>query len=1044
MKTFNLSDWALEHRSLVWYFMIAFMAAGLFSYLQLGRQEDPDFTIKTMVIGAQWPGASALEVTRQVTDRIEKKLEELESLDYTKSVTVAGQTTVFVYLRDNTKAGEVAPTWARVRNMIADIKQDFPQGVVGPFFNDRFGDVFGNIYAFTSDGLTQRQLRDRVEDIRAKVLTVPNIGKVEILGAQDEVIFLEFSTRKIASLGLDTRSIISSLQGQNAVTPSGVFQAGPERISVRVDGQFTSEASLKAINLRVNDRFFPLTDVATITRGYADPPSTLFRFNGQPAIALAIGMKSGANLLQFGETLKEQMSKIIADLPIGVGVHLVADQPVVVERAVSGFTEALFEAVVIVLGISFISLGLRAGLVVAIAIPLVLAITFVVMAYTGISLQRISLGALIIALGLLVDDAMIAVEMMVARLEAGDTLRKAATFVYTSTAFPMLTGTLVTVAGFIPIGLNTSNAGEFTFTLFVVIAVSLVVSWIVAVLFTPLLGVTLLPIKMKGHHETKGRIGKMFSRLLVACMRRRWATVGVTVAAFLLSLFGMNFVQQQFFPSSDRDELVIDWSLPQNASISETSAQMARFEREQLQGNDGVDHWSSYVGTGAPRFVLSFDVQTANTWFGQMVIVTRGGMAARDRLKAQFEAYLKKTFPGTDSLVKLLEVGPPVGRPVQYRVSGPDIAQVREFSQSLAGIVRANPHLDNVVFDWMEPARVVKVEVLQDKARQLGVSSADIATTVNGLLEGTSVTQVRDSIYLVNVLGRATAGERASIDTLRDLQLIGLGGQSVPLGAVATLRYELEPPTIWRRSRLPTVTLKASIFDSAQPKTVVDQLAPQVAEFTKRLPAGYSVAIGGAVEESAKSQAPIAAVVPVMLFIMATILMIQLQTFSRLFLVFAVAPLALIGVVLALLPSGAPLGFVAILGVLALIGILVRNSVILIVQIEQLKQEGRPAWQAVVEATEHRMRPIMLTAAAASLALIPIAREIFWGPMAYAMMGGIIVGTMLTLLFLPALYVAWFRIYEPCRRSEPEPDVLPHQEASLERQESDLPAMAPA
>jgi multidrug efflux pump subunit AcrB len=712
------------------------------------------------------------------------------------------------------------------------------------------------------------------------------------------------------------------------------------------------------------------------------------------------------------------MSEIIADLPIGVGVHLVADQPLVVEHAVSGFTEALFEAVAIVLAISFFSLGLRAGLVVAIAIPLVLAITFVVMAYAGISLQRISLGALIIALGLLVDDAMIAVEMMVARLEVGDALTKAATYVYTSTAFPMLTGTLVTVAGFIPIGLNSSNAGEFTFTLFVVIAVSLVVSWIVAVLFTPLLGVTILPAMMKGHHETKGKSAQKFSRLLVVCMQHRWTTIGVTVGAFLLALVGMQFVPQQFFPSSDRDELIIDWNLPQNASIADTNAQMARFEREQLQGNDGVDHWSSYVGTGAPRFVLSFDVQTANTWFGQMVVVTKGGINVRDRLKAQFEAYLKKTFPGTDSLVKLLEVGPPVGRPVQYRLSGPDIAKVRELSQRLAAIVRSNPHLDTVVFDWMEPARVVKVDVLQDKARQLGITSADIATTLNGVLDGTSITQVRDSIYLVNVVGRATATERASIDTLRDLQLIGLGGQSVPLGAVATLHYEMEQPTIWRRSRIPTITLKASILDTAQPKTVVDQLAPQVAEFAKGLPAGYSVAIGGAVEESAKSQAPIEAVVPLMLFIMATILMIQLQSFARLFLVFAVAPLALIGVVLALLPSGAPLGFVAILGVLALIGILIRNSVILIVQIEHLKEAGRPIWEAVVEATEHRMRPIMLTAAAASLALIPIAREIFWGPMAFAMMGGIIVGTVLTLLFLPALYVAWFRVKEPARSPE--------------------------
>ncbi|HWX82989.1 MAG TPA: efflux RND transporter permease subunit [Xanthobacteraceae bacterium] len=1039
MKSFNLSDWALGHRSLVWYFMIAFMAAGLFSYLHLGRQEDPNFTIKTMVIQAQWPGASAEEITRQVTERIEKKLEELESLDYTKSVTVAGQTTVFVYLRDSTKASDVTPTWVRVRNMVADIKGDFPKGVIGPFFNDRFGDVFGNIYAFTSDGLSQRQLRDRVEDIRGKILTVPDVGKVDILGAQDEVIYLEFSTRKIAALGLDTRSIMASLQGQNAVTPSGVFQAGPERISVRVNGQFASEASLKAINLRVNDRFFPLTDVATITRGYADPPTMLFRFNGEPAIALAIGMKNGANLLKFGEALKQEMSRIIADLPIGVGVHLVADQPLVVEHAVSGFTEALFEAVVIVLAISFFSLGLRAGLVVAIAIPLVLAITFVVMAYAGISLQRISLGALIIALGLLVDDAMIAVEMMVARLEVGDALTKAATYVYTSTAFPMLTGTLVTVAGFIPIGLNSSNAGEFTFTLFVVIAVSLVVSWLVAVLFTPLLGVTILPAKLKTHHGTKGRSAQMFARLLVVCMQRRWTTIGVTAGAFLLALVGMQFVQQQFFPSSDRDELIIDWSLPQNASIADTNAQMARFEREQLQGNDGVDHWSSYVGTGAPRFVLSFDLQTANTWFGQMVVVTKGGIKARDRLKAQFEAYLKKTFPGTDTLVKLLEVGPPVGRPVQYRLSGPDIAKVREFSQRLAVIVRGNPHLDNVVFDWMEPARVVKVDVLQDKARQLGISSEDIATTLNGVLDGTSITQIRDSIYLVNVVGRATAPERASIDTLRDLQLIGLGGQSVPLGAVANLHYEIEQPTIWRRSRIPTITLKASILDTAQPKTVVEQLTPQVAEFATGLPAGYSVAIGGAVEESAKSQAPIEAVVPLMLFIMATILMIQLQSFARLFLVFAVAPLALIGVVLALLPSGAPLGFVAILGVLALIGILIRNSVILIVQIEHLKEAGRPVWDAVVEATEHRMRPIMLTAAAASLALIPIAREIFWGPMAFAMMGGIIVGTVLTLLFLPALYVAWFRISEPAQSPESAPEVAhPEPELELEHQTAEF------
>lgn len=1016
MKSFNLSDWALQHRSLVWYFMIAFMAAGLFSYLDLGREEDPAFTIKTMVIQAKWPGASAEETTRQVTDRIEKKLEELESLDYTKSITTPGETTVFVNLRDTTKARDVQPTWVRVRNMINDIKGDFPQGVVGPAFNDRFGDVFGNIYAFTSDGLTQRQLRDKVEEVRAKVLQVPNVGRVDIVGAQDEVIFLEFSPRKVAALGLDQRTIVSSLQAQNAITPSGVLQAGPERISVRVSGQFTSEESLKAINLRVNDRFFPLTDVATIRRGYVDPPTSLFRFNGEPAIALTIGMKAGANLLQFGEALKEEMKRISADLPVGAEVHLVSDQPQIVDEAVSGFTRALFEAVAIVLVISFISLGMRAGLVVAISIPLVLAITFMVMSYSGISLQRISLGALIIALGLLVDDAMIAVEMMVARLEVGDSLAKAATHVYTSTAFPMLTGTLVTVAGFIPIGLNNSAAGEFTFTLFVVIAVSLLTSWIVAVLFTPLLGVTILPDKMKNHHETKGRFATMFSRMLGFCMRHRWLTIGLTLAAFALSIVGMGFVQQQFFPNSDRKELIVDWNLPQNSSIAETNAQMAKFEREALTGRPGIDHWSTYVGQGAPRFVLSFDVEPSNATFGQMVIVTKS-LADRDRLRQELQAYLRKTFPGTDALVKLLDIGPPVGRPVQYRVSGPDISKVRGFAQQLAGIVAANPHLGEVVFDWMEPARVIKVDVLQDKARQLGVTSEDIASTLNGILDGATITQVRDDIYLVNVLGRANDAERGSIETLRNLQLSGGSGQTVPLAAVATFRYELEQPTIWRRARLPTVTVKASVIDEVQPATVVEQLKHSVGEFTAKLPVGYSVTVGGAVEESGKSQAPIVAVVPIMLFVMATVLMIQLQSFQRLFLVFAVAPLALIGVVAALLPSRAPLGFVAILGVLALIGILIRNSVILIVQIEQLRSEGRPPWDAVTEATEHRMRPIMLTAAAASLALIPIAREVFWGPMAYAMMGGIIVGTVLTLLFLPALYIAWFRIKAPTQEA---------------------------
>ncbi|WAC28457.1 efflux RND transporter permease subunit [Ancylobacter sp. SL191] len=1018
MKTFNLSDWALEHRSLVWYFMIVFALAGTFAYLSLGREEDPDFTIKTMIIQASWPGASAQEVTEQVTDRIEKKLQELESLEHTRSLTTAGQTIIFVDLLPTTKAKDVPAIWMRVRNMVADVEGNFPSGVVGPFFNDSFGDVYGNIFAFTSDGLSQRELRDLVEDARTKVLTVPNVGKVDIVGAQDEAIYLEFSTRKTAALGIDQSAILTTLQEQNNVTQSGVIQAGPERIAIRVGGRFTSEESLRAINLRVNDRFFPLTDVATITRGYADPPSTLFRFNGQPAIGLAVGMKTGSNLLAFGTALDETMARVVSDLPIGVTVERVSDQPAVVDEAVSGFTRALFEAIVIVLAISFISLGFRAGLVVAISIPLVLAITFLVMAYSGISLQRISLGALIIALGLLVDDAMIAVEMMVARLEVGDSLRKAATHVYTSTAFPMLTGTLVTVASFIPVGLNSSAAGEFTFTLFVVIAVSLIVSWVVAVLFTPLLGVTILPATMKKHAEHKGWFTRGFANLLRLCLRWRWVTIILTVLAFVASVAGMSLVQQQFFPSSDRPELIVDWNLPQNSSIQETDRQMAQFEKEMLAGNPAIEHWSTYVGRGAPRFILSFDVQPDDIAFGEMVILTKS-LEARDKLKGELQAYLQKTFPGTDAYVKLLDIGPPVGKPVQYRISGPDLQTVRDLAQKFSAVMGSDPRLRNMSMNWNEPARVVKVEVLQDKARQLGVSSQDIATALNSIVEGSSATQVRDDIYLIDVIGRAQATERGSIDTLLNLQLPSTSGEAVPLSSLATFHYELEQPTIWRRDRIPTITIKAGITGATQPATIVDALAPQVEAFRKSLPVGYHVQVGGAVEESAKSQGPIAAVAPIMLFIMATLLMIQLQSFHRLFLVFSVAPLALIGVVIALLASNAPLGFVALLGVLALIGILIRNSVILVVQIEEMRSTGVAPWEAVIEATEHRMRPILLTAAAATLALIPISREVFWGPMAYAMMGGIVVGTVLTLLFLPALYVTWFRIRRDTPPSTP-------------------------
>ncbi|MGU3540192.1 efflux RND transporter permease subunit [Methylobacterium sp. A54F] len=1015
MSNFNLSEWALGHRSFVWFLMAVCLIAGAIAYRGLGREEDPPFAIKTMVVQASWPGATIKDTLEQVTDRIEKELQQVSTLDYVRSYTTPGQATVFVQLRDTTKPAEIQPSFYQVRKRLWDIQNTFPQGMQGPFFNDEFGDVYGNVYGFTADGLTHRQLRDYVEGVRTEILKVPNIGKTLLLGTQKETIYLDFSTRKLAGYGIDLQALIRALQAQNAVSASGVVQAGPERVSVRVSGQFTSEESLRDINLRFNDRFFRLSDVAEISRGYEDPPSALFRVDGQPAIGLAIAMRPNANLLRFGEDLKARMRMIEAKLPIGVGIHLVSDQPRIVEEAVGGFTQALVEAVVIVLAVSFISLGLRAGLVVSISIPLVLAIVFVIMQVMGVTLQRISLGALIIALGLLVDDAMITVEMMVARLELGENLKKAATYAYTSTAFPMLTGTLVTVAGFLPIGFNGSSAGEYTYSLFVVIAASLLVSWVVAVLFAPLVGVALLPKTMKREGHEPGRLGRAFLAAIVAAMRYRWVTILACIGLMAAAMVGMTRVQQQFFPASDRHEILVDMTLPQNATIAETRAQMDRFEAR-LKDEPDIERWSSYVGQGAVRFYLPLDQQLANAFFGQIVIVTKS-LEARDRLFPKLEAIGKRDFVGTDVFVNPLSLGPPVGRPVQYRLSGPDLQTVREHALKLADIVASNPHVAVPTFDWNEPGKVLRVEIQQDKARQLGVTSQDIAGILNGVVGGTSITQVRDAIYLVNVVGRAREVERRSLDTLQSLQVTLANGAVVPILAFARIDYDLEQPIVWRRDRVATLTIRAAITDATQPPTVVADLKPRIDAFAAALPEGYTLATGGAVEEAAKGQGPIAAVVPVMLLTMAVFLMIQLQSVQKLILVFAVAPLGLIGVVPALLIPGKPMGFVAILGILALIGIIIRNAVILVSQIEESEAEGYGPWDAVVEATRHRMRPILLTAAAASLGMIPIAREVFWGPMAYAMIGGIIAATFLTLFFLPALYVTWYRIKAPPRRA---------------------------
>ncbi len=1007
---FNLSEWALRHQSFVWYLMFVGLLMGLFSYKNLGREEDPSFTIKTMVIQTRWPGATVDETLNQVTDRIEKKLEELDSLDYVKSYTRPGESTIMVFLRDTTDAEDIPEIWYQVRKKVDDIRGEFPQGIQGPAFNDEFGDVYGSIYAFTADGLSFRQLRDYVERVRAEIRSVDNLGKVEMVGAQDEVIYLDFSTRKLAALGIDQAQVMQSLQAQNAVTPSGVIEAGPERISVRTSGQFASEKDLEQVNLRLDDRFYRLSDIAQIRRGYVDPPQMLFRYDGKPAIGLAIAMKDGGNIQVFGKALHEKMAALSAELPLGVGVHKVSDQAEVVEEAVGGFTRALFEAVVIVLIVSFVSLGVRAGLVVACSIPLVLAVVFVFMEYSGITMQRISLGALIIALGLLVDDAMITVEMMVTRLEEGDTLKEAATFAYTSTAFPMLTGTLVTVAGFVPIGLNASSAGEYTFTLFAVIAVALLVSWVVAVFFAPVIAVHILKKNLKSKSDQPGRIARAFDRGLLLAMRHRWWTIGLTLLLFAASLFGMRFVQNQFFPSSDRPEVLVDLNLPQGASINETRLQVDRLEAT-LKDDPDIARWSTYIGQGALRFYLPLDQQLQNPFYAQLVIVSKD-LEARGRLMEKLRQRLRQDFVGIGSFVQPLEMGPPVGRPIQYRISGKDIDQVRKHALDLAGLLDANPNIGEIVYDWNEPGKVLRIDVAQDKARQLGLSSEDVANIMNGVVTGASVTQVKDDIYLINVIGRAEDAERGSPETLENLQIVNSSGVSIPLRAFATLSYELEQPLVWRRDRKPTITIKAAVNGDIQPTDLVTELKPAIEEFASKLPDGYRVATGGTVEESGKAQGPIAKVLPLMLFLMATFLMIQLHSVQKLFLVISVAPLGLIGVVLALVPTGTPLGFVAILGVLALIGIIIRNSVILVTQIDAFERAGYSPWRAVIEATEHRRRPILLTAAAASLGMIPIAREVFWGPMAYAMIGGIFSATLLTLLFLPALYVAWYRIRE--------------------------------
>jgi multidrug efflux pump subunit AcrB len=1003
---FNLSQWALNNRSLTVYLMIVAVVAGLFAFVKLGRNEDPSFVIKTMVVQAAWPGASVDDMLKQVTERLERTLQETPKLDFLRSFTRAGVTTIFVNLKDSAGAREIPDIWYHVRKSIGDMRHTLPAGVVGPGFNDEFGDTFGIIYGFTADGFTHRELRDYVEDVRSKLLHVRDVSKIEILGAQDEKIFVEFRMEELASLGIDRSALIAALQAQNVVQPAGTIQTGNEALSLRVSGAFRSEEDVANVNFAVGGRMLRLSDIARVRRGFADPPQPLFRVNGQPAIGLAIAMRDGGDILALGRNVQRAIAEATADLPVGVEPKLVADQAATVDSAISEFMTSLWQAVGIILVASFVSLGFRPGLVIASAIPLTLVVVFSIMQISNIDMQRISLGALIIALALMVDDAMTTTDAMLTRLAQGDDKVQAATFAFRTYAFAMLAGTLVTIAGFVPVGFAASGAGEYTFSLFAVVTIALIVSWFVAVLFAPLLGVAILAPPKAAKSSEPGWVFRTYRAFLTWALRAKWLTLAVTLGMFVASLFAIRLIPNQFFPASDRPELLIDMTLPQNASIF-ASETVARRLDDILKDDPDVARWSTNVGRGAIRFYLPLNVQLPNNFFSQAVVVAKD-VGARERLRVKLEKVLANEFPNLVSRVSTLELGPPVGWPIQYRVSGPEIAQVREIALKLAQVVAKNTQVVHVNYDWFEPARQVRIQIDQNEARLLGLSSQALASVLNTVITGSAITQVRDDIYLVDVITRATDEERLSLDTLRSIQVPLTNGRTVPLSQFASFTYDQEQPLIWRRDRVPTLTVQADVKTGVLPATVVEALGPSIAELNKTLQRPYRIAMGGVVEDSAKAQASVIAVVPAMLLIMFTVLMVQLRSFSRLFIVLSVGPLGLIGVVAALLLSGKPIGFVAILGILALLGMITKNAVILIGQIEAERSQGKDIWQATVDASSTRFRPIMLTAISTVLGMIPIAPTVFWGPMAFAIMGGLLVGTILTLVFLPTLYVAWF------------------------------------
>nr|MBL8455704.1 efflux RND transporter permease subunit [Zoogloeaceae bacterium] len=1015
MNRLNLSEWALSHRSFVIFIMIVSMLAGAIAFRDLGRNEDPPFTFRTMVVQAAWPGATMDETLLQVTERLERKLQETTGLDSLRSITVPGRTTIFVDLRGDTSPRQVEDTWYRVRRDVADIRHTLPAGIVGPGFNDSFGDTFGLIYGFTADGFTHRELRDQVEIARSRLLLVPDVSIIDLIGEQEERVHIEFSVDQLAALGLNQAQLLTALAAQNVVRPAGTVITDQERLTVRVSGVFDSEEDILDVNFVSNGRLVRLRDIAAVKRELADPPQPMFRVNGKPSIGLAIAMRDGGDVLALGENIASAMREVTAELPVGIEATLVANQPEVVDEAINDFMLSLWQSIAIILAVSFISLGVRAGLVVALSFPLTLGIVFPLMMVAGIDLQRISLGALIIALTLLVDNAMTTVDAMTSRIAQGHDKKEAASFAYRTLAVPMLTGTFISAAGFLPIGFARSAAGEYTFSIFAVVAISLVVSWFVAVIFSPLVGVAALKESKGGEPAGPGPVMKAFRGILVTAMRARWLTVIVTLVVFAVALAATPLLPRQFFPASDRPELLVDVALPANASIHTSAAAVDKVEKF-LSEQEEVDHWSTYIGKGAIRFYLPLNVELANDAFSQLVVVAHD-MESRLSLEPKLVKFLAEELPESVSRVSPLELGPPVGWPIQYRVAGPDVEKVRNYAVDLAKLMAENPNMQSISFDWIEPSRVVHVHIDQDQARRLGLNSSTLASVLQTTISGVPITQLRDDIYLIDVVARAEADVRTSLAALRSLQVPLPDGRSIPITQFASFSFGQEQPLVWRRDRVPTLTVQADLVGDIQPATVVGQMTETVAAFNASLPVGYSVVAGGSVEESANSQASVIAVVPMMVLMMLTFLMMQLQSFNRMLLVLSVIPLGLIGIVGALLIANRPLGFVAILGILALIGMIARNAVILIEQVEADRNDGMHGWDAVIAASMSRFRPITLTAISTVLGMIPIAGTIFWGPMAIAIMGGLTVATVLTLIFLPTLYVVWFGIREPTEKT---------------------------